>query len=75
MCFLEVKEIRARLPFNLFGIDIDGGSEFINDEMYRYCRGQGIAFTRGRLKQEERRTPYRAEELVDRPPDGWLRSF
>jgi hypothetical protein len=35
--FPEVKEIRLRLPFDLLGIDSDGGSEFINDEMYRFC--------------------------------------
>jgi len=46
--FSEVKEVRARLPFKLLGIDCDGGSEFINDEMYRYCRQEEIAFTRGR---------------------------
>jgi hypothetical protein len=46
--FPEVKEIRARLPFKLRGMDTDGGSEFINDEMYRFCEKEGILFTRGR---------------------------
>jgi len=46
--FPEVKEARARLPFKLLGIDCDGGSEFINDEMYRYCKKENITFTRGR---------------------------
>jgi hypothetical protein len=46
--FAEVKEIRRRLPFDLLGIDSDGGSEFINDEMYRYCATEEILFTRGR---------------------------
>ena len=46
--FAEVKEIRARLPFKLLGIDTDGGGEFINDEMYRYCKKEDLVFTRGR---------------------------
>lgn len=40
--------IRRRLPFALLGIDSDNGSEFINDELYRYCTTEQITFTRGR---------------------------
>jgi hypothetical protein len=46
--FPEVKEVRARLPFKLLGIDSDGGGEFINDHMYRYCNQEGLVFTKGR---------------------------
>ena len=46
--YAEFKEIRARLPFPLYGIDCDSGAEFINGLMYRYCQEEGIAFTRGR---------------------------
>ena len=46
--FPEVREIRFRLPFDLLGVDSDGGSEFINDEMYRFCKTENILFTRGR---------------------------
>jgi hypothetical protein len=46
--FPEVKEIRARFPFDIKGIDSDGGGEFINDEMYRYCKKENLLFTRGR---------------------------
>jgi hypothetical protein len=46
--FAEVKEIRARFPFDLLGIDTDGGGEFINDQMYRFCMEEEILFTRGR---------------------------
>ena len=46
--FAEVKEIRARIPFKVRGMDTDSGSEFINDEMYRYCQKEDILFTRGR---------------------------
>jgi hypothetical protein len=40
--------VRRRLPFPLLGIDSDNGSEFINDQLYRYCLDQEITFTRGR---------------------------
>jgi hypothetical protein len=46
--FAEVKETRARLSFELFGIDTDGGSEFINGHMLRYCQQERLTFTRGR---------------------------
>jgi len=39
---------RRRLPFPLLGIDSDNGSEFINDQLYRYCMQEQITFTRGR---------------------------
>lgn len=40
--------IRRHLPFPLLGIDSDNGEEFINDELWRYCRRQQLTFTRGR---------------------------
>jgi hypothetical protein len=40
--------VRRRLPFPLLGIDSDNGSEFINDQLYRYCLDEEITFTRGR---------------------------
>jgi hypothetical protein len=46
--FEALKEMRARLPFPLLGIDSDNGSEFINHELYRYCERQRITFTRSR---------------------------
>jgi hypothetical protein len=36
------------LPFPLKGVDSDNGSEFINDQLYRYCQSERITFTRGR---------------------------
>jgi len=36
------------LPFPLLGIDSDNGSEFINNQLYRYCLQEQITFTRGR---------------------------
>lgn len=46
--FAGIERIRGRLPFPLLGIDSDSGSEFINDQLYRYCIAEKITFTRGR---------------------------
>lgn len=43
-----VQTIRKRLPFKLLGIDSDNGEEFINWELYRWCRKEEITFTRCR---------------------------
>lgn len=47
--FAALKKIRARLPFPLLGVDSDNGSEFINDELKRYCDQEQITFTRARV--------------------------
>jgi len=46
--FEAIRLARRRLPFPLLGVDSDNGSEFINDELFRYCRDEHITFTRGR---------------------------
>lgn len=46
--FAAIRRARQRLPFPLLGIDSDSGSEFINDQLYRYCVKEEITFTRGR---------------------------
>jgi hypothetical protein len=46
--FAALKHIRRELPFPLLGIDSDNGSEFINDELARYCDQEQLTFTRGR---------------------------
>jgi len=46
--FEAIRLARRRLPFPLLGVDSDNGSEFINDELFRYCRDEQITFTRGR---------------------------
>jgi hypothetical protein len=43
-----VHRVRQRLPFPLWGLDSDNGSEFINQHLYAYCRREGITFTRSR---------------------------
>jgi len=46
--FAAITQARQRLPFPLLGIDSDNGSEFINNQLYRYCHQEHITFTRGR---------------------------
>jgi hypothetical protein len=43
-----VKDVVQHLPFPVKGIDSDNGSEFINDQLYRYCRNEKLKFTRSR---------------------------
>jgi hypothetical protein len=43
-----VDALRGSLPFMLRGLDVDNGSEFLNDALMRYCATQGIEFTRSR---------------------------
>ncbi len=47
--FAAICQVREQLPFPLLGIDSDNGSEFINDQLYRYCLAEEITFTRGRV--------------------------
>lgn len=44
----ELDKIRKRLPFAMKGLDPDNGAEFINWQMYRYLKKDGISFTRAR---------------------------
>lgn len=46
--FSGIKTVKGRLPFPLLGVDSDSGSEFINDQLFRYCTIEKITFTRGR---------------------------
>lgn len=46
--FAALKELRTQLPFALRGIDSDNGSEFINDQLLKYCQQERITFTRSR---------------------------
>ena len=46
--FEGLKRIRRRLPFALLGIDSDNGYEFINWELFRWCKREAVVFTRSR---------------------------
>ncbi len=47
-CFEALLDVEASLPFPLLGLDSDNGSEFINDQLLRYCTERQITFTRSR---------------------------
>lgn len=46
--FEAIQTIRQRLPFPLLGLDSDNGSEFVNQELLRYCQKERLTFTRAR---------------------------
>jgi len=46
--FAALQDIVTHLPFPLLGIDSDNGSEFINDQLLRYCTEHDVTFTRSR---------------------------
>ena len=55
--------MRDRLPFPLLGIDSDGGGEFINHHLYRYCQKEHITFTRSR--------PYKKNDQAHVEQKNW----
>lgn len=50
--FEAIEDIRKRLPFAVLGLDSDNGSEFINDQLRRFCVQEQISFTRSRPHQK-----------------------
>jgi hypothetical protein len=51
-CVAAIDDIRDVVPCDFEGIDSDGGSEFINWHLYRYCKKNSIDFTRSRSGQK-----------------------
>jgi len=43
-----LERVRAGLPFPLRALDVDNGSEFVNERLIEYCLGHGIELTRSR---------------------------
>lgn len=43
-----IETIKKELPFTLKGLDSDTGSEFVNWHMVKWCKEQGLFFTRSR---------------------------
>lgn len=43
-----LERVRISLPFVLRALDVDNGSEFINETLIEYCIGHGIELTRSR---------------------------
>jgi hypothetical protein len=46
--FEAIQHATRVFPFPIIGIDSDNSSEFINNEIYRYCQEHQITFTRSR---------------------------
>ena len=51
-CVAAIDSIRQTIPCSFVGIDSDGGSEFINWHLFRYCERNRIDFTRSRSGQK-----------------------
>jgi hypothetical protein len=58
-----LQTVRQRLPFPLLSIDSDNDGTFINEQMYRYCQAEGIAFGRSR--------PYRKNDQAHVEQRNW----
>src|SRR6185437_10267132 len=43
-----LERVRAGLPFALRALDVDNGTEFVNDKLIGYCLSHGIEITRSR---------------------------
>ncbi len=46
--FAALTDVVENLPFPILGIDSDNGSEFINEQLLRYCQDNTLKFTRSR---------------------------
>lgn len=59
-----IEDVRRQLPFPLLGLDSDNGSEFINDQLLRYCQtAPKVQFTRGR--------PYKKDDNAHIEQKNW----
>ena len=43
-----VHQLRSNFPFPMKSVDFDNGMEFVNWQMYGYCKREKVAFTRSR---------------------------
>ena len=43
-----LERVRQGLPFTLKALDVDNGSEFVNETMIQYCLRNGVELTRSR---------------------------
>lgn len=58
-----LEEILAALPFPAKAIDSDNGGEFINHHLWKYCRVNGLEFTRSR--------PYKKDDNAHIEQKNW----
>ncbi|MDZ7884883.1 MAG: transposase family protein [Mycobacterium sp.] len=45
---VALNEVARAMPFPILGVDSDNGSEFINDDLFSWCQGREVTFTRAR---------------------------
>ena len=57
---------QTRLPYALLGLDSDNGSEFINNDLKRFCEQEHITFTRCR--------PYKKNDQAYVEQKNWTAS-
>ena len=64
----------SQLPFALRGLNADNGGEFINQNLYNWCKANGVAFTRSRPYRKND-NPYveQKNNAVVRTAVGYLR--
>ncbi|MDR3570987.1 MAG: transposase family protein [Candidatus Pacebacteria bacterium] len=64
----HIQSIRARLPFELLGIDSDNGGEFMNYHLLKFCQDEKIVFTRCRpyVKNDQCRVEQKNNSIVRR---------
>ena len=58
-----VEEIAGKLPFRLRGIDSDNGREFINHQLFAFCKARKLQFTRSR--------PYKKDDNAHIEQKNW----
>lgn len=79
--FEALMHVMQVFPFPIIGIDSDNGSEFINNELLRFCAEQQITFTRSRPGNKndgahvEQKNWSRVRELVGITVTTVLRSW
>lgn len=67
-----LETIRARLPFALLGVDSDNGTEFLNDQLLRYCQLHELTFTRtGQIAAIFRCRPYKKNDQCFVEQKNW----
>jgi len=72
--FEALKEIRQRTPFEWLGIDSDNDSMFLNAHLLRYCKQEGLEFTRSRPGRKNDNAYIEQKNYTHiRRPFGYLR--
>jgi transposase InsO family protein len=68
-----LERICIGLPFSLRALDVDNGSEFVNEAMIQYCLRNGIELTRSRpYRKNDQAWIEQKNGAVVRKPPPWL---